>query len=720
MYDAGGVTDDQRFRVFDPGSGKAPIDLHLADMFGKPPRTELLDKDIPLPLAGIDPDPAKIGDYLRDVLQQEAVASKDWLTNKVDRSVSGRVALQQTSGELQLPVNDLGLIAIDMRGEHGIATSIGHAPGAALLDPEAGSRLAVAEALTNLVFAPLSHGLKGVSLSANWMWPARQEAENARLYKAVKAISDFAVELGINIPTGKDSLSMTQRYPDGSQVLSPGTVIVSAMAQTDRVGKAVSAALRPLSGSALVYVPFTRDVLELGGTALSQTLGAGGTRCADVSDAGYFARAFGAVQEAVQEGMALAGHDVSAGGLVTCLLEMVFPLQDMGLDVDSSDMDTDEVLKVFFAERPAVVIQTDKQEELLDLLERFEVDGCVIARAQPGDSLKWKHREWSATWNIAELRKTWMRTSWLLDQRQSGTAHARRRYENVVKQPLSFVFPEDFSGKLGSMGLSHIRSEAAAPKAAILREKGVNGDREMAYALYLAGFDVKDVHMTDLISGREDLQDVSFIVFVGGFSNSDVLGSARGWAGAFLYNPRAKQALEDFYARQDTLSLGVCNGCQLMMALDLIPGRDGQKPVMHHNASGKFESAFINVDIPTNNTVMLGNLSGSRLGIWVAHGEGRFELTGGEANHNIPLRYTYSEYPGNPNGSDFATAAVASFDGRHLAMMPHLERSFLPWHWPWYPQDRQGDEATPWLQAFVNARIWVEEKNNEYRISNKE
>jgi len=710
MYDVGEVTGDQRFVVHDSKDGRAPIDLHMADMFGKPPRTELCDEAVTLPLEDLITDPAFIGEYLRDVLQQEAVACKDWLTNKVDRSVTGRVALQQCSGEIQLPVNDLGLMALDYSGALGVATSLGHAPGAALIDPAAGSRLAVSEALTNLVFAPLTHGLKGVSLSANWMWPARQPGENARLYHAVKAISDFAVDLGINIPTGKDSLSMTQRYPDGRQVLSPGTVIVSAMAETGAVNGAVSAAIRRASDAVLIYIPFTRTPLELGGTALAQTLGRSGRKSADVTDADYLVRAFNLTQRLLREGLIMAGHDVSAGGLVTCLAEMLFPMEGMGLTVDTSDMETEDPVRALFAERPAVVVQTREPQRVLDLLEAEDVDGCILARPSESPDIRWTHKTWKGRWEVDALRQLWMRPSYLLDQQQCGTAHARMRMENIPAQPLSFVFPPAFRGRLADHGLTHHRSGRSGVPAAIIREKGVNGDREMAYMMHLAGFDVKDVHMTDLIEGREDLTDVNFIVFVGGFSNSDVLGSARGWAGAFLYNPRARKALEDFYERRDTLSLGVCNGCQLMAALELIPGMDGQLPSLHHNASGKFESAFLSVDIPRNDTVMLGSLSGSRLGIWVAHGEGRFSLPGGLQDHLIPMKYTHAAYPGNPNGSDFQAAAVASADGRHLAMMPHLERAFMPWHWAWYPQDRHADEITPWVEAFVNARKWVEER----------
>ncbi|MCF8298141.1 MAG: phosphoribosylformylglycinamidine synthase subunit PurQ, partial [Saprospiraceae bacterium] len=254
------------------------------------------------------------------------------------------------------------------------------------------------------------------------------------------------------------------------------------------------------------------------------------------------------------------------------------------------------------------------------------------------------------------------------------------------------------------------RRKPSGIKAAIIREKGVNGDREMAYAMYLAGFDVKDVHMTDLINGRETLEDINLIVFVGGFSNSDVLGSAKGWAGAFLYNEKANIAIKNFYERKDTLSLGICNGCQLMVELGLVNQNHEVKPKMFHNASGKFESAFINVDIFKNESVMLKSMAGSRLGIWVAHGEGKFELPYDESAYNIPVKYSYDKYPGNPNGSEFSTAAICSDDGRHLAMMPHLERAFVPWQWANYPDDRKNDEVAPWIEAFVNAREWI--KNN--------
>ena len=285
---------------------------------------------------------------------------------------------------------------------------------------------------------------------------------------------------------------------------------------------------------------------------------------------------------------------------------------------------------------------------------------------------------------------------------------AKARFENYKMQPLEMVFNKDFTGKLSQYGLNPDRRTPLGIKAAIIREKGTNGEREMAYSLYLAGFDVKDVMMTDLISGRETLEDINMIVFCGGFSNLDVLGSAKGWAGAFLYNPKAKAALDNFYAREDTLSLGICNGCQLMVELDLINPEFTKKAHMLHNDSHKFESEFVGLTIPMNRSVMFGSLSGNKLGIWVAHGEGKFSLPYPEDKYNVIAKYTYDEYPGNPNGSDYSVAGICSADGRHLAMMPHLERAIFPWQNAWYPADRRTDEITPWMEAFVNARKWVE------------
>lgn len=703
FYVVGETTGDMHFKFENQKTGEKPVDWDLAYMFGSSPKTILEDNSGNASFAEGKYNPEQIKSYITEVLQLEAVACKDWLTNKVDRSVTGRVATQQTVGEIQVPLNDLGVMALDFTGNKGIATSIGHAPVAALANPEAGSRLAIAEALTNLVFAPIADGLKGVSLSANWMWPAKNKGENDRLYRAVKAVSDFAIELGVNIPTGKDSLSMTQKYKDGKVVYSPGTVIISTVGECSNIKKTVKAALLPKAGSKVLYIDFSKDSAKLAGSSFYQILNKIGTDTPTVTDSTYFAKAFETIQGLIEKGLVLSGHDISSGGVITALLEMCFPSQKVGLKVKESRLGENDLVKALFAENPGILIQVSDENTVENLLTENEIDFVELAEVTLDGSVNLE----SLRLNVAEMRDVWFRSSYLLDRKQSGEKLAKDRFDNYKNQILSYEFAPGWTGSFDKLGLDPFRTAKGKAKAAIIREKGVNGDREMAYALWLAGFEVKDVHMTDLIAGRENLEDVQMIVFVGGFSNSDVLGSAKGWAGAFLYNPKAKQALDNFYARPDTLSLGVCNGCQLMVELGLVTPDHDQKPKMLHNASHKFESCFVNVTVPENNSVMLGSLSGQRLGVWVAHGEGKFSLPKGENAYNYAMKYSYAAYPGNPNGSDFATAGIASEDGRHLAIMPHIERSLKPWNWAHYPSNRN-DEFTPWMEAFVNARVWVE------------
>lgn len=711
MYVVGTATGDQQFKFIDKQKNTKPVELAISHLFGSSPKTILQDKTDTFVFAEVSYESSKIQSYLEQVLQLEAVACKDWLTNKVDRSVTGRVALQQTCGPIQLPLNNASVMALDFNSNKGIATGMGHAPGAALVDPAAGSKLAIAEALLNVIWTPLTYGLKGISLSANWMWPAKQTGENARLYKAVEAVSDFACKLGINIPTGKDSLSMTQKYPNGESVISPGTVIITAVGEASDIRQSVSPALQPISGSKLIYIDFSKDDFKLGGSSFAQVVNQLGTSAPSIQDEAYFVSAFAAVQELISKNLVLAGHDISSGGLITTLLEMCFPVPAVGLKADVSSLGTD-LLKILFSERPGIVIQVDKSGNAEEILKKNKVQSTVIAevtdkRVLSIDTLQLE---------IDSLRDKWFHTSYLLDRIQRPKGHAEKRKKNLFQQPLQYTFQPTFSGKFSTYGVDAKRRTPSGLKAAIIREKGVNGDREMAYALYLAGFDVKDVHMTDLMTGREDLSEVNIIVFVGGFSNSDVLGSAKGWAGAFLYNPKAKAALDNFYNRKDTLSLGVCNGCQLMMELGLV-NRDmemSKHPKMHHNGSGKFESIFVNISVPKNNSVMLGTYEGARLGVWVAHGEGRFDLKN-HGDFQVAATYSYEQYPGNPNDSDFSVAALCSKDGRHLAIMPHIERSLFPWNWGYYPANRRSDEVGPWLEAFVNAREWVK-TNSEFKI----
>jgi phosphoribosylformylglycinamidine synthase len=701
FYVIGEATGDKRLEFGRADQSKKPVALELTHLFGSSPKTILNDAEQAANFKPVQYDINKFREYLDQVLQLEAVACKDWLTNKVDRSVTGKVATQQTCGVIQLPLNNVGVMALDYSGTKGVANAIGHAPGAALIDPAAGSKLAIAEALTNIVWAPLTYGLKGVSLSANWMWPAKQKGEDARLYNAVEAVSDFAIKLGINIPTGKDSLSMTQKYPGGEVVYAPGTVIISAIAEVEDIKKTISPVLESITGSKIVYIDFSKDNLKLGGSSFAQVLNLLGNEVPTIKDETYFASAFNALQEMIRKNIVLAGHDISEGGLITALLEMTFANPSVGLAIDQSKLKGDLVTSLF-AENPGVVIQVKSEADLALLRDNkinYEVIGEVTnKRTFTIDKL---------TLDIEGLRDTWYKTSYLFDSKQRPADHAAKRYQNYKTQPLEYSFQKRFDGKLSTYGIDPNRRKPTGLKAAIIREKGVNGDREMAYTLYLAGFDVKDVHMTDLVSGREDLSDIRLIVFVGGFSNSDVLGSAKGWAGAFLYNPKAKEALDKFYQRKDTMSLGVCNGCQLMMELGLVYPEWKDHPKMHHNSSEKFESGFLNITIPENKSIMLESMAGARLGVWIAHGEGRFILPDSTEQYEIGAQYSYAEYPGTPGGSTHSVAALCSKDGRHLAIMPHLERSLFPWNWGYYPTSRKNDEVSPWIEPFVNAREWL-------------
>ena len=713
LYVVGETTGDAHFS-FVQGDGMKPFDLDVAQMFGHSPKTVMQDETVVRHYEDVTYSQDKIDEYLQRVLQLEAVACKDWLTNKVDRSVTGKIARQQCQGEIQLPLSDCGVVALDYRGRKGIATALGHAPQAGLANPSAGSVLSVAEALTNIVWAPLADGMESLSLSANWMWPCRsQKGEDARLYQAVEALSDFCCALHINVPTGKDSLSLSQQYPNGDKIISPGTVIVSAGGEVSDVRKVVSPVMVNDKNSSLYHIDFSFDTQRLGGSAFAQSLGKVGDDVPTVANAEYFADCFEAVQELINRGWIMAGHDISAGGLITTLLEMTFANTHGGMHVNLHDIADDDIVKLLFAENPGVVIQVsdEHKQELRAFLEDAGIGYAKIGYPTPDSrTIVIKKDDYQHTFDIDALRDTWYKTSYLLDRKQSMNGMARERRDNYKHQPIVMKFNDDFTGTLAQYGISADRRKPSGIKAAIIREKGTNGEREMAYSLYLAGFDVKDVMMTDLISGRETLEDISMIVFCGGFSNSDVLGSAKGWAGAFLFNPKAKEALDKFYAREDTLSLGICNGCQLMVELNLINPEHEQRAHLLHNVSHKFESAFLGLDIPQNNSVMFGSLSGDKLGIWVAHGEGRFSLPEGESAYNVVAKYSYAQYPGNPNGSDYNVAGICSADGRHLAMMPHLERAIFPWQQAYYPADRRGDEVTPWIEAFVNARKWIENK----------
>ncbi len=703
MYVVGEVTGDHRF-VFQSGStGDKPMDMNMNDLFGSSPKTIMRDSLVQKSYQDLEYDPSELEYYIEDVLKLESVACKDWLTNKVDRCVRGKVAKQQCAGSLQLPLNNCGVMALDYESPDGVATSIGHAPGASLINPAKGARLSIVEALTNIIWAPLKDGLKSVSLSANWMWPCNNKGEDARLFKAVEAVSRYAIDLGINVPTGKDSLSMKQKYRD-REVKSPGTVIISAAGHCINIEKVVEPVFRPMKG-AIYFLPLSDERFALGGSSFAQTRNAIGQSCPDTLEAANFVIVFNTIQHMILQDQITAGHDVSAGGLLTTLLEMCFGDLNLGGEIDLSEIQVKDDVHLLLSESPGIVIQSEY--DLGKIFAERNIRYFKIGHVTGQSNLSVKTSNASYSFEVQTMRDIWYETSYLLDEFQTAEGLALERYKNYKLQPLRYQFPSWHNGIVPPNDFSRSR-----PKAAILREKGSNSEREMAHAMYLAGWDVKDVHMTDLMEGRETLEDIRFLGAVGGFSNSDVLGSAKGWAGTFLYNENAKKALENFFSREDVLSIGICNGCQLFVELKLINPELPSRSKLDYNDSGKHESAFTSVRVEKNNSVMLSNFEGSTLGVWISHGEGKFVLPHEESDYHIVAKYGYEEYPSNPNGSDYNTAMICSKDGRHLVTMPHIERSIFKWNWAHYPDDRD-DKISPWIQAFINAREWVELVNNE-------
>jgi len=701
VYIVGKVTDDGRFTIYSEKTNLKCVDLDLGHFFGSSPQTILKDKSVSKKYNQIKYSTKLIHKYVEQLFSLESVGCKDWLTNKVDRCVGGKVAKQQCVGELQLPLNNCGVMALDFSTRHGVATSIGHSSISALIDPESGSKNSIAEALTNIIWAPIENNLKGVSLSANWMWPCRNYGEDARLYKAVDSLSKFAIELGINIPTGKDSLSMNQKYED-IEVKSPGTVIISATAHCSDIYNIIEPPLKANKGS-VFYINLSSDDYKLGGSAFSQIIGNIGVDTPTINDSKYFLNVFDTIQKMIKKKLIISGHDVGSGGLITTLMEMCFSTNNIGAKIDLTSLNEKDSVKLLFSENSGIVIQCKDKKSEKEIMDSG-IRAYRIGEVTNSNNLVIKNHDNDFLFDLDKFRDYWFSTSTLLDKKQTSNNLADVRFKNYKKQPLKYKFPKNFEGNLIKL------TSGKKPIAAILREKGSNSERELANALHIAGFDVKDVHMTDLLSGKENLKDVKFLGAVGGFSNSDVLGSAKGWAGSFKYNESAQKAIKNFFTRDDTLSIGICNGCQLFMELDLIYPKHEEHGKMTFNDSKKHESNFTSVKINTNNSVMLNSLEQSTLGVWISHGEGKFKLPYSKKNYNIVAEYGYSEYPSNPNGSDYNTAMLCSNDGRHLVTMPHIERSIFKWNWAYYQNGRE-DKLSPWILAFVNAKNWILENS---------
>lgn len=735
----GEITGDGYIVLYDETDGSIPVNLNLEKVLGDMPQKTFNLRRIPVktkPLSfpwnslTLNSEPNFIRDALERLLRLLSVGSKRFLTNKVDRSVTGLIARQQCVGALQLTLSDVAVIAQSHFGLTGAAISIGEQPIKGLINPSAMARMSVGEALTNLLWAKVS-ALEDIKCSANWMWAAKLPGEGVRLYEAALAMRDIMIELGIAVDGGKDSILMAAQVSTDVRadiVKSPGTLVISAYAPCPDITQVVTPDIKKPGESKLLFIDIANGKNRMGGSALAQVYNQLGEESPDVDDVDLLKRTFNAIQSLISKGLILSGHDRSDGGLITTLLEMAFA-GNCGLEIElrvkSSEFRVEEIMAILFAEELGLVIeyQPEKEKEIFSVLNNFSVPHQIIGKTLIEKRIKINlitHNPSPLTVldeDMRLLRDIWEETSYQLDRLQANPECVdEERRINFDRDEPQYILT--FSVQPSGEGIP----EHQPPKVAIIREEGSNGDREMASAFYQAGFEVWDVTMTDLLNERVRLADFRGIAFVGGFSFADVLDSAKGWAGVIRFNKRLFEEFQAFYDRNDTFSLGVCNGCQLMALLGWVPYRgieDIRQPRFIQNVSGRFESRFVAVKILPSPSIMLKGMEGSVLGVWVAHGEGRAYFPDEGILRKIeecglaPLRYVDGEneittkYPFNPNGSTNGIAGLCSPDGRHLALMPHPERTFLKWQWPWMPEEwKKGLKASPWLRMFQNARLW--------------
>lgn len=712
------------------GGRATPVNLNLEWVLGKMPRKDFILNRATRALQPLDlPRGLTVVEALQRVLKLPAVASKRYLTNKVDRSVTGLVAQQQCVGPLHTPLADVAVVALSPFETVGGATALGEQPIKGLIDPAAGARLAVAEALTNLVFARVTN-LKDVKCSGNWMWAAKLPGEGAALAEACRAMCAVMGELGVAVDGGKDSLSMAARVGTET-VKAPGTLVISTYAVCPDITATVTPDLKcPDGKGTLLHVAINPDRHRLGGSALAQCFSQLGDLSPDLDSPSTLVSCFQVTQGLLRDAVISAGHDVSDGGLLTCMLEMAFA-GNCGAHIEITAPGI-KALDVLFAEEPGLVLEVP-HAAVAEVCRRYREAGvrCVpVGYSGPRGPNAMVHVNVNGqevlTEKVATLRGWWEATSFQLERLQANPECVAQEEMGLTRRTepgFTLTFnPQEELPLLEDIAMP-------APRVAVLREEGSNGDREMVAAFLMAGFQVWDLTMQDLCSGEMTLDSFRGLVFVGGFSYADVLGSAKGWAASVTFNPRARAQFQAFHQRKDTFSLGVCNGCQLMALLGWVGvespdakeagGAIQPAVLLSPNNSGRFESRFVSLGIEESPALMLRGMAGSTLGIWVAHGEGRMRFRSPEAlswvrfAHLAPLRYVddqglpTEEYPLNPNGSPLGIAGICSPDGRHLAMMPHPERCVLPWQWPWMPSSwRQSMKVSPWLRMFQNACEW--------------
>jgi len=722
----GKITGDGRIVVHDEVSDSTPVNLDLEAVLGHMPQKTFEFERIPAKLEPLHlPDDLTVQDALERVLRLLSVGSKRFLTTKVDRSVTGLIAQQQCTGPLQLTVADVAVIAQSHFGTTGGATAVGEQPMKGLLNTAAMGRMAVGEALINLVWAQVS-ALEDVCCSGNWMWAAKLPGEGAALYDAAAAMRDVMLELGIAVDGGKDSISMAAIAPGPTgadeTVKAPGELVISAYVTCPDITKTVTPDLKLPGSGRLLYVDLASGMHRLGGSALAQVYGQIGDESPDVEDAGVLKRAFNVVQQLIGAGKIAAGHDRSDGGLITTLLEMAFA-GNHGIEVDLQDADATSAIPFLFSEELGLVLEvsSEAEAEVLAAFRQANVPCIAIGSTTNGTSVTVRYNgEKVLRDDLRYLRDLWEATSFQLDRLQANLECVEEE-ERGLRERTGPKYVVPFTPKHTPTAILEKKEKIPV---AILREEGSNGDREMTSAFYAAGFEPWDVVMSDLLSGRIDLRRFRGVVGVGGFSYADVLDSAKGWAGVIRFNGDLWRQFQEFYERSDTFSLGICNGCQLLALLGRVPWSgipDERQPRFIQNASGRFESRFVAVQIQKSPAIMLQGIEGATLGIWVAHGEGRAFFPDATVLDRViedglaPVRFVDDDnritevYPFNPNGSPHGIAGLCSPDGRHLVMMPHPERSFLKWQWGWMPDEMKRTlEASPWLRMFQNAREWCE------------
>lgn len=718
----GEVTGDGQLVVFDSRDDSMPVNLPLERILGKLPPKHFEDKHVSVVTKPLElPEGLTVREALERVLRLPSVGSKQFLTRNVDRSVRGLTPQQQCVGPNHLPLSDYAVRADSYFGLTGAAHSLGERPMIGLLNPAAMARMTVAEALFNMVGAKITK-LEDVKGSANWMLAAKLPGGGAWLFDAAKSLSQFCIDLGIAIDGGKDSLSMAVKTenPQGETVMvkSPPTLVFSAYAPMEDVTKKVTPDLKK-AGNVLILVDLAPGKHRLGGSALAQVHGQVGDETPDVDDPKLAKTAFQVIQRLIAEGRIVSYHDRSGGGLMITLLEMAFG-GNKGFRAYIND--NDNALTCLFNEEPGLVLEcTEGWPAVLIMLDNAGVPAKRVGEVISDNKVvvdfcgRIVLKE-----SMTDMRALWERTSDALDMLQANPDCVRSEqkacHHLLTPPPYLATFKPEPTPE-------HILNAPQKPRVAIIREKGSNGDREMAAAFYSAGFEPWDVTMTDLLEGRVSLDTFRGIAFVGGFANADVFDAAKGWAGVIRYNERVSQELERFRKRADTFSLGICNGCQLMALLGWVPGfellalDEAQQPRFIRNVSGRFESRFPTVRIGDSKAVMLKDMRGSTLGVWSAHGEGLFHANSMITERILamdlaPFRYVDPDgsattvYPFNPNGSPHGIAGLCSENGRHLALMPHPERTFLLQQWPWIPDDWKRLKASPWLKMFQNAYDW--------------